>query len=86
MVMINAWNEWFEGAAIEPDTYWGMAYLEQIREVFGVDAAPTEDEDGKPRKNGNGRPAERETPVTRRCWHDWRPADDDGTGQWRDRQ
>lgn len=38
MVMINAWNEWFEGAAIEPDTYWGTAYLEQVRAVFGVDA------------------------------------------------
>jgi hypothetical protein len=35
ILTINAWNEWTESSYLEPDTYYGMAYLEAIRDIFG---------------------------------------------------
>lgn len=35
IITINSWNEWTEGSYLEPDTKYGMAYLEAIRDVFG---------------------------------------------------
>jgi len=31
--IINAWNEWGEGAYLEPDTYNGFSYLEEIKNI-----------------------------------------------------
>ncbi len=35
ILTVNAWNEWTEGSYLEPDTTHGLAYLEQIKRVFG---------------------------------------------------
>ncbi len=35
ILMIEAWNEFGEGAYIEPTKKWGMQYLETIQKVFG---------------------------------------------------
>lgn len=39
VLMIGAWNEFAEGAYIEPTKEWGMQYLETIRKVFGAGSA-----------------------------------------------
>ena len=35
LITINSWNEWGEGSYLEPDTRFGMQYLEAVKEVFG---------------------------------------------------
>jgi hypothetical protein len=34
ILTINAWNEWTEGSYLEPDTVYGLGYLQAIQQVF----------------------------------------------------
>lgn len=32
-IFLNGWNEWGEGAYLEPDSKYGMRYLQEVRRI-----------------------------------------------------
>jgi FlaA1/EpsC-like NDP-sugar epimerase len=43
IILIETWNEYGEGAVIEPHREWGFGYLDAIRAVFGHERGPHQD-------------------------------------------
>ncbi len=39
LVTVNSWNEWSEGSYLEPDTTYGMGYLEAVRDAVAERSA-----------------------------------------------
>lgn len=44
ILTLNSWNEWTEQGTLEPDTKWGLGYLEAVQQVFGTSNITTSHE------------------------------------------